>query len=85
MVFLAIYPTNQPILPNLGNQTIRRTSIEQSTNLRGWIAGWLVVDHPEKEVDAEEEGSVIVIERRRLLLERKEDRLNAFDAANNTC
>ena len=39
----------------------------------------------EKEVDAEEEGSVVVMERRRLLLERKEDRLNAFDVANNTC
>jgi hypothetical protein len=39
----------------------------------------------EKEVDTEEEGSVIVIERRRLLLERKEDRLNAFDIVNNTC
>ena len=39
----------------------------------------------EKEVNAEEEGSVIVIERRRLLLERKEDRLNVFDVANNTC
>jgi hypothetical protein len=39
----------------------------------------------EKEVNAEEEGSVVVVERRRLLLERKEDRLNAFDAANNTC
>jgi hypothetical protein len=39
----------------------------------------------EKEVDAEEEGSVVVVERRRLLLERKEDRLNAFDAANNIC
>jgi hypothetical protein len=39
----------------------------------------------EKEVDAEEERSVVVVERRRLLLERKEDRLNAFDAANNTC
>ena len=39
----------------------------------------------EKEVDAEEEGSVMVVERRRLLLERKEDRLNAFDVANNIC
>jgi len=38
-----------------------------------------------KEVNAEEEGSVMVMEKRRLLLERKEDRLNAFDAVNNTC
>jgi hypothetical protein len=39
----------------------------------------------EKEVDTEEEESVVVVERRRLSLERKEDRLNVFDAANNTC
>jgi hypothetical protein len=45
VVFLAIHPTNQPILPNSGNQPTSRPDFGNQSNLRCQIAGWLVVDH----------------------------------------
>ena len=44
---LAIHPTNQPTLPNWGNQPTSRPDFGNQSNLRGQIAGWLVVDHPD--------------------------------------
>jgi hypothetical protein len=49
VVYLAIHPTNQPILPNWGNQPTSRPDFGNQSNLRGQIAGWLVVDHPGSE------------------------------------
>jgi len=46
VVYLAIHPTNQPTLPNWGNQPTSRPDFGNQSNLRGQIAGWLVVDHP---------------------------------------